>query len=100
MIINTKEKCVEDDADHDHVLKCLRLCHSETLKSEAVNRFNWDHFGAAHHQKTHKFDPLFLRVCEISRTLSLFNLLVELVDNDRNEQVHDEEGYDEDVQDE
>ena len=45
-------------------------------------------------------DPLLLLITEIVRSLSLLNLLVEFIDDNRNEQVHNEEGRHENVHDE
>jgi len=45
-------------------------------------------------------DPLFLLLCEVVGTLPLLDLVVKLVNNNRNEQVHDEECGEENVNDE
>lgn len=42
-------------------------------------------------------DPFFLLVTEIVTALSFFDLLIELVDNNRDEQVHDKESSHENV---
>jgi hypothetical protein len=44
------------------------------------------------HQKSLDFDPFFLFFSKVVSTLSLFNFFVELVNDNGDEQVHDEEG--------
>lgn len=46
-----------------------------------------------------QLDPFFLLIAEVVGTLSLFDLLIELIDDNRDEQVHDEEGSCENVDD-
>ena len=99
MVIYTKEECVEYNGDHDHVLKCLWLYNTEALQSEDIDWLNWNKLWISHHKQSHDLNPFFLGVSEISRALPLLNLFIELIDNDRNEQVNNEEGDNENVHD-
>ena len=71
--------------------------NSEALKSEAVDWLNWNNFRICMYQKSLNLDPFFLLIAEVITTLSLFNLFIEFIDDNGNEQIHDEEGSDENV---
>ena len=92
MVINTQEECVYENGNHNEVLKSLRLNSSEALQSEAINRLYWYDLWVRVYKKSLNLYPFFLFVREVITTLSFFDLLVELVNNNRNKQVHDEEG--------
>ena len=44
------------------------------------------------HQQSLDLDPFFLFLSEVVSSLSLLDFFVELIDDNGNEQVHDEEG--------
>jgi hypothetical protein len=50
------------------------------------------------HQESLNFNPFFLLISEVVSSLSLFDLLVELINDNRNEKIHDEECGEENVQ--
>lgn len=91
MVVNTKEQSVDDDGEHDQVLKGLRLYNSEALQSEAIDWFDRNNFWVGMHQKSLNFDPFLLLIAEVIRALSFLDLLIELVNDNGDEQIHDEE---------
>jgi hypothetical protein len=71
----------------------------KALKSETVNWLNWNNFGLSVHKQSLNFDPLLLLFCKIVGALSFLDFIIELINNNRNEQIHDEESGKEDVND-
>ena len=97
MIVNTQEKSINYDSEHNQILKSLGLYNSEALQSEAVDWFNWNNLGICMHKKSLNLYPFFLFITKIITTLSLLDLLIELVYDNRNKQVHNEESRYENV---
>ena len=73
--------------------------YSEALKSKAVDWLDWNDLWIGVHKKSLKLYPFFLLITEVIGTLPLLNLFVELIDDNRDEQVHNEEGNCENVDD-
>jgi len=67
------------------------------LQSQTVDWLYRDDLWVGVHQQSLDFNPLFLLVSEVVGSLSLFDLLVELVHDNRDEKIHDEESGEEDV---
>ena len=99
VVIDTQEDCVDDNGSHDNIFEGLRLYYFEALESEAVNWLYWNNFRVGVNKQSLNFDPLFLLIGKIVCTLSLLNFLVEFIDDNGNEQVHDEEGGEENEED-
>lgn len=72
----------------------------ETLQSEAVNRFNGDDLGVSMNKEPLDFYPFLLLVGKIIGALPFLNLLIEFVDNNGNEKIHDKESGEEDEENE
>ena len=98
-MIDTQEQRVNNNSCHNKIFKCLRLDNLETLHSEAIDRFDWNNFRISLKKYSLNLDPFLLFITEIVSTLSLLDLLVKLIDNNRDEQIHDKECCDENVQD-
>lgn len=97
MVIDAEEKGVDHDCQHNNVLEGLRLYYFEALKSETIDWLHWNDLWVGMYQKSLNFDPFLLLFCEIMCTLSFLDFFVKLVDNDRNEQVHDKECGEENI---
>ena len=97
MVIDAKEYRVDDDGEHDEVFEGLGLHDTETLQSKAINWLNWNDLWICVHQQSLQFDPFFLLICELIGPLPLFNLFVEVIYDNGDEQVHNEKRHGENV---
>jgi hypothetical protein len=100
MVVDAQEDSIDQNSTHDGVVEQLRLDHLKDMKSEIVYRLNWNDLWRSEDQQSLDLDPLLLLFREIVRALPLLDFLVELVNNDRNEEVHNEETCQEDEDDE
>jgi len=91
-MIDAQEHRIHHNGCHDEVLKYLRLHNAEVLESEAIDGLNWDNFRVGVNEESLNLDPFLLLFSEVVSSLSLFDFFIELVNNDGNEEVHDEEG--------
>ena len=57
--------------------------------------FDRDDLWAKEGEKSLDLDPLLLLFSEVGGTLPFLDLFIEFIDNNRNEQVHNEEGCNE-----
>ena len=73
--------------------------HLEALKSEAIDGLDRNDLRIGVHQQSLDLDPLLLLLCEVMGSLSLLDFFIELVDDNGNEEIHDEEGSQEDEHD-
>tara|TARA_B110000285_G_scaffold88423_1_gene101357 strand:+ start:168 stop:497 length:330 start_codon:yes stop_codon:yes gene_type:complete len=73
------------------------LDNFEALQSQTVDWLNRDDLWIRVHQEPLDFNPFFLLIREVVGSLSLLNLLIELVNDNRDEQIHDEKSGEEDV---
>lgn len=91
-MIDAQEHGVDNNGGHDEILKDIALHNSEALKSETINRLYRNNLRISMNQKSLDLDPLLLLFGEVMSALSLLNLLIKFIDNDGYEQIHDEEG--------
>ena len=73
--------------------------HSETLEAEAVDWLHRNNFGVRVNQQPLDLYPLLLFIAEVVGALPFLDLLIKFIDDNRDEQVHNEEGRDENVND-
>jgi hypothetical protein len=71
------------------------LHNFKALQPEAVDWLNRDDLRVSVDEQSLDLNPFLLLICEVVRSLSLLDLFIELVDDNRDEQVHNEESGEE-----
>jgi len=100
VVIDTQEERVDDDGSHHYILKCLGLYYFETLKPKAIDRLHRNDLRIGQDQESLDLHPLLLLVGKVILALPLLDFFVELVHDNRDEQIHNEECCEEDEKDE
>ena len=99
VVVDKQEARVDHNSGHNDIFKRDTLHNSEAVATEAVDGDDGDDLWVRVHKQALDLDPLFLLLREVLLALSLLQLVIELVNDDRYEQVHDEERGHEDIHD-
>ena len=91
-----EENGVDNNGDHYEIFKQRGLDDFEAVAAQTVDRADRDLLRVRVHEQALDLDPFLLLVGEVLLALALLELFVEFVNNDGNEQVHYEEGGNED----